>query len=105
MTRRSFLTRLAVVSGAIITSEYLRWRYLGSGRLPLSCPPVLSSFCDEETMRKIGFAYLALVPAENSTAALLAGLSQGIDSARDDFSNFADLARAAETKAENDFRA
>jgi hypothetical protein len=68
MKRRKFILAIVAVGAAAIAVpwgfkryENLRWK-----SQPLIHPEVLSQFCDEEAIRKIGLVYRASVPAENS---------------------------------------
>ncbi|HVU15923.1 MAG TPA: hypothetical protein VHD32_03310 [Candidatus Didemnitutus sp.] len=64
----------------------------------------MSTFCDEEIVRKIGLRYMALVPSESTRASLLQHLSAEIDDDRPDSSDLAGIAGEIELKAEQDFR-
>src|SRR6516164_7708152 len=68
MNRRKFIFGSAAV-GAAAASVPWGYKYYEAAkrkRQPLIYPPVLSQFCDEEMIRKIGFAYRNSFPAENS---------------------------------------
>jgi len=104
MTRRSFVAKALVGGTAIIAAGVVKWKFWGTHTPPFKCPLVLSSFCDEETVRKIGLRYLALVPSENSQAELVARMSAAINRDPPDSANTAEVARQIELTAERDFR-
>jgi hypothetical protein len=104
MTRRSFIAKALVGGAAIVAVGVVKWKYWRTRTPPFEFPLVLSSFCDEETVRKIGLRYMALVPGESSQAALLARLSAEIDHNPRDSADTAEIASEIELKTERDFR-
>lgn len=67
MKRRTFILASSAAAAAIaVPWSYARYQNSEWKRRPLMHPLVLSHFCDEETIRKIGTAYRTIVPSENS---------------------------------------
>ncbi len=67
MKRRTFILASSVTAVAVaVPWAYTRYEHSKWKREPLMHPLVLSYFCDEETIRKIGKAYRKAVPSEDS---------------------------------------
>lgn len=68
MNRRKFIIASAAVGAAAATIPwgYKQYEEFKWKSHPLIYPPVLSQFCDQETIKKIGQEYRNSFPAENS---------------------------------------
>jgi hypothetical protein len=70
MMKRRYFIWLSVLAGSAITAPLIIKSRLRALKNPLTNPDILSHFCDEETIRKIGAAYRIKFPAENDAKKL-----------------------------------
>lgn len=67
MKRRTFILASSATAVAIaVPWAYIRYENSKWKKEPLMHPLVLSYFCDEETIKKIGRVYRKVVPSEDS---------------------------------------
>jgi hypothetical protein len=77
MKRRTFILSAVILATAIaIPAYYFRSRQSMRNKPPLIHPIMLSQFCDEQTIRKIGMTYRSMFKAENSENQLMTFLLQ-----------------------------
>jgi hypothetical protein len=105
MKRRTFIISAAVVGVAAGVTLYIKWpREPKWEKLPLQYPFILSGFCDEETVRKIGINYRDLVPAENSKEKLMDLLTRNFQNKLISLSDHSAVANQLEMYVEEDFK-
>ena len=105
MKRRTFIISIAVVGMAVGIPVFLNLKKGSKWKEhPLLYPLILSGFCDEKTIRKIGVSYRALVPNENSEDKLLALLTNGMSNRQTKSSDYALVVSQLEMKIEKDFK-
>ena len=105
MKRRTFIVTTTVAVTAVAAGFLFNW-YKESKwkRIPFALPVVLSSFCDELTIRNIGNSYRSIVPAENSRGKLMTLLSNDKLNKELESSDYSGIAGELEMKVEQDFK-
>ena len=106
MKRRTFILTTAAAGTAVGLGIWYKW-FQGAKwkNHPIMFPLVLSSFCDEVSLRNIGKSYITLFPSENSKDKLLSSLlKDGINNKQLQSSNYDDVISQLEMKVEKDFR-
>jgi len=107
MKRRNFiLTGSAALIATAAGTYFLVNSYKESKwkKHPLIYPYILSGFCDEETLRKIGVSYRAVYTEENSSGKLMTLLSNGILNKESASQDSTAVVRQLEMKVEQDFK-
>jgi hypothetical protein len=104
MNRRTFLYGSIVAgTGLGITGIYLWNKDLKWKSHPFYYPYILSSICDDDTLRKIGSAYRRMVPVEDSKEKLL-NLVNGKLNLKDGSKDNSVLIKELELNVEQDFK-
>jgi len=106
MKRRSFiLASITLVAAPCIPFLYKSYQLYKWKKFPLISPVILSHFCDEETIQKIGIVYRSIVPAENSEKQLRALLLNSIADNEQDISDPVILRSLLSRKIRKEFNA
>jgi hypothetical protein len=104
MNRRTFLYGSIVAGAGLgITGIYLSNKESKWKSQPFYYPYILSAICDDETLRKIGFVYRKMVPAEDSKEKLL-NLISTESNLKDNGKDNSVVVNELELSVEQDFR-
>jgi len=105
MKRRTFiLTLVAAASGIVLTVFYSRKDDSKRRKLSIIDPMILSSFCDEQTLRDIGQSYRDTNPDENSRDKLMRFLTKGLNNGDKSSINDSEAINELELRIENEFK-
>ena len=106
MKRRSFIrASIILVTTISIPLLFKKYQLFKWKRFPLIHPVILSHFCDEETIQKIGIGYRSIVPAENSERQLHALLLNTLAENERNISDPAVLSNLLNRKIQKEFNA
>ena len=98
------MTSAAAATGVVIAVLY-NWKGEPQKRNPSIIDPlILSSFCDEQTLRSIGESYRNLTPEENSKEKLLNLLTSGLNMQNDSLKNVSAAVNKLELNIEKEFK-
>jgi len=106
MKRRSFIrASIILVTTISIPLLFKKYQLFKWKRFPLIHPVILSHFCDEETIQKIGITYRSIVPAENSEKRLHALLLNTLLENEQNISDPAVISNLLNRKIQEEFNA
>lgn len=106
MKRRSFIrASIILVTTISIPLLFKKYQLFKWKRFPLIHPVILSHFCDEETIQKIGITYRSIVPAENSEKQLHALLLNTLLENEQNISDPAVISNLLNRKIQKEFNA
>ncbi len=103
MNRRFFILSAATVGVGLPVAYYIKEKHLLKKSNPLAVPGLLSSFCSEFMLKKIGANYLAQMPGENAVKTLQNLLLTDVTGKKINQKNEAAIADLMEKKMNEDF--
>lgn len=98
------MTLVAAASGIVLTVFYSRKDDSKRRKLSIIDPMILSSFCDEQTLRDIGQSYRDTNPDENSRDKLMRFLTKGLNNGDKSSINDSEAINELELRIENEFK-